>query len=76
MNSMATDVDSTSLIEFNMIPTFISDELVPGLQFKRSPARRGPRRGTLPRRFDAQSQCFSIPSKVPREEEALSSVLS
>ena len=28
---MATDVDSTSLIEFNMIPTFISDELVPGL---------------------------------------------
>jgi hypothetical protein len=30
---MATDVDSTSLIEFNMIPTFISDELVPGLQY-------------------------------------------
>jgi hypothetical protein len=32
---MATDVDSTSLIEFNMIPTFISDELVPGLHVLR-----------------------------------------
>lgn len=32
---MATDVDSTSLIEFNMIPTFISDELVPGLHPRR-----------------------------------------
>ena len=51
---MATDVDSTSLIEFNMIPTFISDELVPGFNSCIQSRRRlhhlrsgSPRRGRL-----------------------------